>query len=78
MKNYSTRNLQADFYPASGYRNGSSGNLGTVGSAGYSWSCSPLSASSIHGSFLYFHSGLVAPERNDSRALGFPVRCVQE
>ena len=65
-------------FAASGYRNSNSGGLNAVGTNGYSWSCSPNSATSVNGSNLNFNSGNVNPENNDRRSNGFPVRCVQE
>ncbi len=65
-------------YPASGYRPGYSGGLLYVGAYGYFWSSAPHSASSMNGSNLFFVSSNVTPEGNYQRALGFPVRCVQE
>ena len=70
--------LFSQFYPASGYRNDGSGGLGNVGLLGYAWSSSPLSATSMNGSSLYFDSSAVGPEYYNSRSLGRPVRCVQE
>ena len=63
---------------ASGYRPSDSGGLYNVGTCGYAWSSSPYSASSVYGSGLTFHSSSVNPEGYNNRALGFPVRCVQE
>lgn len=63
------------FFPASGYRNGGSGDLGSVGSNGCYWSATPRDGAS--GRIFYFDSsswGL----RNDSRASGYPVRAVAE
>lgn len=64
------------FFPASGYRNYSSGSLNYVGSYGYCWSAVPNSTSS--GRYLYFNSTLVSPLSDYYRAYGFPVRPVQE
>ena len=63
------------FFPASGYRNISSGTLYGVGSRGYCWSASPTSSS--YGRNLYFDSGSWSWSSN-SRAYGFPVRPVAE
>lgn len=66
-----------DFYPASGYRNRTSGALSSVGSSGYSWSSSPTQSSTNAG-YLSFVASYVYPQNNFSRACGFPVRCVRE
>ena len=66
------------FYPTSGYRASGSGGLYSVGADGYAWSSSPSSASSVNGSYLGFTNSVVNPEYRDSRAMGLPVRCVQE
>lgn len=65
-----------DFYPASGYRNRTSGALTNVGSNGYSWSSSPTQSSTNAGN-LNFNATNVNPQNNNSRAYGFPVRCVR-
>ena len=66
-----------DFYPASGYRNRTSGALADVGSNGVSWSSSPTQSSTNAGN-LNFNATNVNPQNNNSRAYGFPVRCVRE
>jgi len=66
-----------DFYPASGYRGRASGGLAYVGSYGYSWSSSPTQSSASAGN-LTFVAAYVSPQSSNSRANGFPVRCVQE
>ena len=66
-----------DFYPASGYRNRTSGALTVVGSYGCSWSSSPTQSSTNAG-YLGFYATGVLPRNNSSRACGFPVRCVRE
>jgi hypothetical protein len=64
------------WYPASGYRYGGGGSLGSVGSSGYYWSASPRS----YGAYaLYFYdNGYVGPSDDDLRANGRSVRCLQE
>ena len=69
---YSGANL---FFPASGYRNGSSGALTDVGSDGYCWSASPNG--DYGGRSLDFTSGYWY-WRSNGRAYGFPVRAVAE
>ena len=63
------------FFPASGYRSGSSGTLYGVGSLGYCWSASPTSSGSGH--LLAFTSSSWS-WRSYGRADGFPVRAVKE
>ena len=67
-----------DFYPASGYRASDTGGLRNVDTRGYSWSNSPAGAPSVNGSYLDYSSSGVNPEISTHRAVGFPVRCVQE
>lgn len=64
------------FFPASGYRNNSSGALSNVGSNGYYWSAVPYSTYS--GRYLYFYSTGVYPLNDYYRSRGFAVRPVQE
>ena len=66
-----------DFYPASGYRGRTSGALTSVGSVGCRWSSSPTQRSTDAG-YLSFGASSVDPQDNNSRAYGFPVRCVRE
>ena len=63
------------FLPASGYRDSSSGTLGSVGSYGYYWSASPYSDNG--GRSLRFYSSDWSWDSN-FRAYGFPVRAVAE
>ena len=68
-------NGNSNFFPASGYRNYSSGSLSNVGSDGCCWSASAYSSS--YGHYLYFNSGYWY-WYNSYRATGFPVRAVAE
>ena len=61
------------FFPASGYRHGTS--LGNRGSEGLYWSSSL--SSQPHGYDLYFYSGGVDPANYSGRFNGFSVRAVQ-
>ena len=64
------------WYPASGYRSGSSGFLYDVGSNGNYWSVSP---DGYYACYLYFsYNGCVNPASSDFRADGQSVRCLQE
>ena len=64
------------FFPASGYRNTSSGAVNYVGGGGYFWSAVPISTSS--GRYLDFSSSNIDPLSSGSRSYGFAVRPVQE
>ena len=64
------------FFPASGYRSGSTGTASNVGSYGCYWSAVPHSTH--YGRGLYFYSSGVYPLYSNSRSLGFAVRPVQE
>jgi uncharacterized protein (TIGR02145 family) len=66
-------------YPACGNRFSGNGTTlsASVGTAGYYWSASPYSSTSADASYLNFNSA-VAAYNNNSRAYGYPVRCVQE
>ena len=70
-----TDNTPNVYFPASGYRNYSSGSLRYVGSYGYYWSASPNSSN--YGHFLNFTSGNWYWSYS-YRAYGFPVRPVAE
>ncbi len=65
-----------NYFPASGYRNYSSGALYAVGSYGCCWSSAPGSATYAY--YLDFHSGYVNPLGLNYRAYGFAVRPVRE
>ena len=64
------------FFPASGYRDNSSGGLSYVSSRGYYWSSAARSAANAYG--VYFDSGSVYPLNYKYRAYGFSVRPVRE
>ena len=70
-----TDNTPNVYFPASGYRNSSSGSLYGVGSRGCYWSASPDSSGSGHN--LRFYSSYWY-WNNNYRAYGFPVRAVAE
>ena len=63
------------FFPASGYRIGSSGGLSSVGSYGYYWSATPKDVS--RGRYFNFSSSYWGLG-SSSRATGCPVRAVSE
>ena len=64
------------FFPASGYRNNSTGTVNNVGSNGYFWSAVPYSAN--NGRSLNFYSSYIYPLSRNVRSYGFAVRPVQE
>jgi len=66
-------NSNSVFFPAAGYYNGSSHNY--VGSNGYYWSSSFVSATDAY--HLYFYSTDVYPQDRSRRYYGFSVRAVQ-
>lgn len=66
------------FYPAAGYRLGSTGRVSNVGYGCCAWSASPYSANSRHAGFLSVFSGWVSPVDYAIRADAFPVRCVRD
>ncbi|MDR0989215.1 MAG: fimbrillin family protein [Prevotellaceae bacterium] len=72
-------NVNTTFYPASGYREYSSGS--SIRDAGYyGYYCSSsysASNSSMHGNFLFTSNG-VYPLRDHWLPSGFPVRCAKE
>ena len=70
-RTYTSSNL---FFPASGYRDFSSGSMHNIG--GRHWGSSPFSAT--HGYSLFFNSSAVYPSDTLNRAYGFLVRCVKE
>ena len=73
---FSISSPSTTWYPASGYRYGYDGGLGSVGNIGNFWSASP---SSYYACGLRFdNSGSVIPSNYRYRALGFSVRCLQE
>ena len=63
-------------FPASGWRHGIDGSLGSVGYIGCYWSAVP--GATGNGCDLFFYSGFVNPLNYDTRAYGFAVRAVSE
>ncbi|MDR1225989.1 MAG: hypothetical protein LBK47_03720 [Prevotellaceae bacterium] len=63
------------FFPASGYRNTSNGALTSQGANGYGWSSTQYNGTT--GYRLNFNSTASTPAGNNSKAYGYPVRCVQ-
>ena len=64
------------YLPAAGYRDRSSGSLGSVGSSGYWWSCAPYSQGFSRS--LTFSSSRVSPLSFSNCAHGFAVLPAQE
>ena len=70
-------NPQTAFFPASGYRDKSSGAVINTGSQGHCWSSSPSSVAS--GYFLSFHGSVVSPTGvYCTSCSGLSVRCIKE
>ncbi len=68
----------AIYIPASGCRHNSHGGLDGVGSNGFCWSASPVSAA---GGYCFFSRPMdvfASYSYSEGRALGFSVRCVRE
>ncbi|MDR1226965.1 MAG: hypothetical protein LBK47_08735 [Prevotellaceae bacterium] len=63
------------FFPAAGYRTYTNGALNSQGGQGNGWSSTQYNGT--NGYFLYFNSTASGPAWSDSKAYGFPVRCVQ-
>ena len=64
------------WYPASGFRDGSSGSLYGVGGYGFYWSVSPSGKYAYYLNFSY--DGRVSPASYVYRADGQSVRCIKE
>jgi hypothetical protein len=69
------RTYGGSYYPAAGYRHGSSGALFNTGSSGSNWSASPYS---YYGYNLGFNDGHLYPSGYSHRSYGLSVRCVKE
>jgi len=63
------------WYPAPGYRERANGGLGHVGNHGFSYSSS---VSGSNGVYLNFYVTYLNPSNANSRAYGFPLRCLSE
>ena len=63
------------WYPAGGRRQNDSGQLGYNGNYGYCWSSTVKDVNILYLGFNYEAIGF---SRENTRAHGFPVRCVQE
>ena len=64
------------WYPAAGYRYYYNGTLNSVGNYGFYWSCTEDNAYA-HDLFIAYN-GTVNPFNSQSRAEGYPVRCLSE
>ena len=72
----SGRTYNNNWFPASGYRGITHGNMCGAGSDGTYWSASPEPES--YGSFLDFDSSHLDPSNSATHTSGCSVRCVQE
>ena len=66
------------YFPASGYRQGSTGRCFGVGVEGDSWSSSLFGAGSSPGGYFSILVDAVNIFRGVGRPFALPVRCVQE
>ena len=74
---FSISSPETTWYPASGYLNYGGGVLGSSGGSGCYWSVTPIS--DHYANNLYFISyGGVFSAYDNSRSLGYSVRCLQE
>ena len=71
-----SKSVSTCWYPVAGYLYSSFGSLGSVGSSGLYWSCSPDGDNACRLGFYY--SGSVYPSNSSVRALGHSVRCMKE
>jgi hypothetical protein len=71
-------NPTTSFYPASGYRWHSDGDLGSAGSSGYYWSSSLGQDGDAFGGNMSFNKSNSYPLDRNRRANAFPVRCARE
>ncbi|MCI1682869.1 MAG: DUF4906 domain-containing protein [Bacteroides sp.] len=65
-----------DYYPASGFRNRSDGELGSTGEGGYYWSSTAYGVS--YSNCLTFSRVNLYPANYSNRAYGFNIRCIKE
>jgi uncharacterized protein (TIGR02145 family) len=63
------------FFPASGRRSRTDGSLGGQGTLGLGWSS--MQHNTVYGYRLDFNSTASTPANYNSKAYGFPVRCVR-
>lgn len=63
------------WYPATGYREHTGGELSGVGSEGMYWNSSPFGAKARH---LYFFDNFFLPGNTAHRACALAVRCIRE
>ena len=63
------------WYPAPGFRRDDTGALLSVGNEGSVWSAA---ANGTYGVYLRFVVNAARPSNSDSRAYGFPLRCLSE
>ena len=63
--------------PAPGYRSAASAVLGAVGADSHAWASSSFLVGSYTAGNYYGGATRMVPLKDDNRAYGFPVRCVQ-
>ena len=63
--------------PAPGYRSAASAVLGAVGADSHAWASSSFLVGSYTAGNYYGGATRMVPLKDDNRAFGFPVRCVQ-
>ena len=63
--------------PAPGYRSAASAVLGAVGAHSHCWASSSYAVGSYSAGNYFADVTRMYPLKNDDRAYGFPVRCVQ-
>lgn len=63
------------WFPAAGFRASDNGALGRVGFSGYSWSATANDTDAYN---LGFNETQLNSNSSNARAVGFPIRCVQE
>ncbi|WP_294601212.1 hypothetical protein [uncultured Rikenella sp.] len=72
-----TRPIRSAARTAPGYRNFPSGIPGSVGSRGYSWSCTPATGD-VTVQYLDFGTQGLNTSSSYYRALGLQLRCLSE
>jgi uncharacterized protein (TIGR02145 family) len=75
FKVYTLPTGETVYFPASGYRNNTSGNQSSIGSIGFYWSSS--ASNTLVAYVLYFTSG-TKMNYSDGRSYGYSVRCVRD
>lgn len=66
------------YWPALGFRLGSTGALASVNSFGVYWSSSSYASGSVYAGYLHSTNSLAGPLFDGNRGFAFSVRCAQE